>query len=173
MISGLAPLLLRAFQGGPCGGTPAVLGGGCRIFLSPDGDHVSVEHILDVARVEDVEGDLPGAAAKLDCSGPRALQPAILQPAVPLALLDRQNVLDLPARLSVYCAESVPLISTSGVAPTSPVVGQGSTPPRSPMMISRPNATGSAEPHHSKESGPVDLSTGPFPYWANETSGII
>lgn len=40
-------------------------------------------------------------------------------------------------------------------------------------MISRPNATAFAEPHHSKESGPVDRSTGPLPYWANDTSGIF
>ena len=95
VICGPAATLLRALQSRPCGGASPVHSSGCSVFLAPDGDQVAVEHILDVARIEQVKGDLSGAAAKLDRSGPRALQPAALQPAMPFAGRDRQDVLDL------------------------------------------------------------------------------
>lgn len=71
--SELARLLERCLQGA----APPVIRGRQRIFFAPDLGQVAIENILDMAWIEDVEGDLPRPASQFHRAGARALQPAV------------------------------------------------------------------------------------------------
>ena len=80
---------------GLAGTAPSVLGCFLRIFLPPRARQVTIENVLDVAWIEDMEGDGLGSPAHLHGTGAYAFQATILEPFVTLAGGDGENVLCL------------------------------------------------------------------------------
>jgi hypothetical protein len=93
--AGRAAQFARLLQGSFLGSASPVFGCGRQVFFAPDLGKIAVQYILDVARIENVKGNLARPATQLDGSGSGTFQPAVLQPAMAFGGLDGEDVLDL------------------------------------------------------------------------------